>query len=268
MFTEATTAKDPKTLEYGYFDRMHGEVQYILLGSSETHMGRDICVFTNSRTPRTSNSVFDSKKIISLICQRERLDCRKIIFLDLQTHTGHNSIPSGHYMLESLTIRADGPHDCTEVLAWRGFECPLAVFKTFEQFIGPFPILRDIITPARSCYKDFTEEQLREEHDWAVGHLKWREECYARTRERLHDRLRSPEQAFEMGYRFAPNLVHRDDFLDAELLSSDSLAVDLTGSHLLGQYGTFRPQAALGQPSPFAFWWAETSEFARMPLYG
>lgn len=220
----------------------YSKTQYAFFEPHQTGWEHRICVFSTSR--KGTSSINDAERIIDAISKQEGAQ-KDAIFCDLQTHVGYgSSIERGCYLFEVVQMQA------SSTPAWIAMECPLVVFETFKHLIGSFLTLDELINPVRDAYASYSPAQLRDEKNWAVEWIGKEEQILEECVEKFKDHLYTPQQAFKMGYRFAPKLYRTD----APKHDSGSILVDLSLSHLLGQGNPIHVLTPLKRPHRFSYW--------------
>jgi hypothetical protein len=238
----------PNPIRYEFDRGRQDDALYRVFTSHETGLSRSLCVFTSVHSGHGPSSINCAESIVAAISRKEGLS-NDSAFLDLQTHHGYSDLISGEYRLDILKFGAD-----QRVASWTPIECPAKVFETFKQTIGPFLTLDEVINRKRSCYKDYTDEQLAEEREWAIGWQKQLDEQRQDFLRRHRGQLKSPEEVLDMGYRLAPHFT-RAEFAPDQVIDATSIVVDLSESHLLGQTGGMTTwRTSLKKPKPYSYW--------------
>lgn len=247
-----TNLTDRKTVRYE-----EGVFAYTIFKPEVSGSSLPGCVISTA-VKKGASSVNLCEIIINSICTAEEANWRDMDFYDLQTHVGYTNCRA-FYEFEKLiftneprSTRLPVKDPCPYVNGWQALECPLPVFKSYEDLIGPFYSLREVISRERPCYKDFSDRQLAEEMEWAVDWEKQEEEIYSKIKERLGKQLHTPAQALEMGFHLVPGGISTDRPKTDNL--GDCIVVDMVGSHLRGQFHGLKHTPPLMVPPPFAYW--------------
>lgn len=95
---------------------------------------KDWCVYTGIRTPQhLCSSINAAEEIIAGILKEEKLNCDRVRFFDLQTHSFYRK-DSGEFEFEEVLGYVPGQR--SQSLTWRPCACPAIIREVFYQFIG------------------------------------------------------------------------------------------------------------------------------------
>lgn len=227
-----------------------GEVMYAVFTSPETPFLGPYCVFSSLTFQHETTSGHTDADVIASICEHAGFHGQDITFCNLQTHHNYDCA-SGFYGFNRLTL------ENSEVSCSVPTECPLEVYLMFRKFIGTFPSLEDSINPHCDKYRHKCATELVNARLEALGYRLYVEEQHKSEIQLGGNRIYSPQAAKNLGYKFNP-LLRRHVVCPAYRHDSNSLVVNLTNTHYLGQLGDgFELTVPLQAPAPFSLWYQE-----------
>lgn len=248
-------ARQLRSVPYGDPELSGGGVEYIIFEPHRLNTSHPFCVFSTIKRDATSG-INAAEKIIDAICAKEGADWKTLSYAEVVTHCGYNRTP-GYYDYHLVKpgneercafARRGG---CHTIASWQDVECPIEVFKAFEHLIGKFPPFSSFINRSEEAYRDYSDEQIQADREWAEEHLAWMQKWSEVTRTQYSEIVMTPQQAKKLGYVHFPSAERK---IYVEKPSQNGVWVDLQNSHLLGQKTYFLYPDPLRRPEPFVLW--------------